>query len=226
VDITSEVRSKRRQATESGGRSAPAFLDRDGNLLARFRRGEPEALAVVYRLHVERVRRTIRRGQWRGGRYAIRPWLVEHSVEEADLVQEVFARAFARPARLGYDGLRDYNQYLFGIASNLLVDRARLRSREIPTGEAELEAAAGSSETSWQTSDPAILAVVKRYLARLPDDLRAVHQARNDRGLSQRQAADWLGVSRQNLRTLETRLYTGLRRALSTWGKAVTREGD
>ena len=59
----------------------------------------------------------------------------------ADLVQEVFMRAFSREGRQAYDGLRDYGPYLFAIARNVLVDWARVRGREIPSPWLELETA-------------------------------------------------------------------------------------
>jgi RNA polymerase sigma factor (sigma-70 family) len=223
VEITRELPSKRR-ITGGPAPGAPRGLHGDAELLARYRRGDPGALAAVYRLYVTRVQRAVRRRLWRMG-HAV-PGLPECAVEEADLVQEVFARAFAPAARLRYDGLRDYDHYLFGIAGKLLADRARRRAREIPVDEAVLEAAAGPDEGLDHGPEVAILGLVKRYLAGLPEALRAVHHARHDRGLSQRQAAAWLGVTRQNLRTLESQLHTGLRLALSARRRLVVRAGD
>ena len=48
-------------------------------------------------------------------------------------------------------------------------------------------------------------------MAGLADDLKRLHQARYVEGLSQREAAERLGISRQTLRTLEGKLRDGLR---------------
>jgi DNA-directed RNA polymerase specialized sigma24 family protein len=49
----------------------------------------------------------------------------------ADLVQEVFVRAFSTDARHAYDGRREYGHYLAAIARNCFIDLLRARRREI-----------------------------------------------------------------------------------------------
>jgi RNA polymerase sigma-70 factor (ECF subfamily) len=58
------------------------------------------------------------------------------------------------------------------------------------------------------------MTIVEGYLRALPDELKQIHEARFVKGLSQRDAADALGISRQQLRTREARLRDGLRRLL------------
>jgi DNA-directed RNA polymerase specialized sigma24 family protein len=58
-------------------------------------------------------------------------------------------------------------------------------------------------------------AVVKAFIADLPEDLRAVHHHRFVMGMSQRDAASALGIGRQAIRSRENRLTGGLRAALA-----------
>jgi RNA polymerase sigma-70 factor (ECF subfamily) len=197
------------------------LLRTDRALLDRFRAGAPEALSAVYWEYVRKVERLLSLGfevRSQGKRVegaCYRP------ADLADLVQEVFLRAFSEKNRQAYDGLRDYGPYLYAIARNILVDWARVQGREIPSPWEELEAAiemtpATEDEVSWAT--PATVRVVESYLSSLPPDLREVHRLRHENGLSQEQAAAKLGLSRQNLRTLERRLRDGLAAALDSAG--------
>jgi len=184
------------------------------DLLQRFRNGERAALEIVYRTYVERVAAIVRHGL-RSPTQDDRPRVCRPE-DMGDLVQEIFMRAFAPAARTGFDGLRDYGPYLFALARNVMIDWARRAGREVPTDWPEMEALAGAQGDSSADAelDPAVRAVVDKYLQGLDAELRAVHEARYLRGLTQEQGAATLGISRQSLRTLEQRLRTGLRRAL------------
>jgi len=184
------------------------FLARDAALLQRFRRGEQAALEMVYWAYVDRIERVARYGF----RLAQKGLHIEGvgPDELPDVVQETFARAFAERARLAYDGLRDYGPFLSTIARNLLADRARRRGREIPLdlgGEWD-EAPPPTEEPAWASD--ALTAAVKAYLDGAPSELKGVHHERYVRCVSQEEAARVLGVSRQQLRTLEKRLRDGL----------------
>lgn len=202
----------RRRAISS--RALP-FLRQHPELLRRFRAGERAALEQVYWAYVGDVERIARHG------FAVRDKGLRVDgappAELGDLVQEVFARAFAERARLAYDGLRDYGAYLATIARNLLADRARRGGREVPLGPVELEQAdEAPDEAPW--ADEATVRVVEGYLAGLPEELRALHEQRYVRGLPQVEAARVLGITRQQLRTREARLRDGLARALARAG--------
>jgi RNA polymerase sigma-70 factor, ECF subfamily len=160
--------------------------------LAGFRRGGRAALEEVYWAYVERVETT-------AARYV-------GVAEVPDVVQETFLRAFREGPREAYDAARDYGPYLATIARNLAIDRARRAGREIPTE--EIPEPMESSEEPW--ADPLSMKIVEEYLADLAPDLKALHETRYERGLSQRDAAETLGISRQQLRTRELQLREGL----------------
>jgi RNA polymerase sigma-70 factor (ECF subfamily) len=205
------------------------FLRTDGALLDRVRAGVPEALGAVYWEYVHKIECLLSAGfevRSRGTRFGV---ACRQPDELADLVQEVFVRAFSEKGRRAYDGLRDYGPYLYTIARNVLIDWARVRRREIPSPWTELEAAIEMTPVAEDTAPwaaPAIMRVVEEYLAALPQDLREVHRLRHQEGLSQQQAAKTLGVGRQTLRTLELRLRDGLAAALNATGTSTYRQPE
>jgi RNA polymerase sigma factor (sigma-70 family) len=195
---------------------APMTLFREEpDLLRRFRAGEKDALERVYWTYVERVETIIRRGWWAasGARVPGAP-----PAEVADLVHEVFVRAFTH--RLGYDGLREYAPFIGTIARNVLATWARSRGKvaELPA-DGDLAPAPVDDEPAWASE--AVTRVVERYLGALPPALAGVHRERFALGHSQEAAAANLGLTRQRVRTLEHKLRRGLDKALR---KAQLRE--
>jgi RNA polymerase sigma factor (sigma-70 family) len=193
-----------------------SLLRTDGALLDRFRAGVPEALGVVYWEYVRKVERLLSAGfevRSRGTRVG---GACREPGDLADLVQEVFVRAFSEKGRRAYDGLRDYGPYLYAIARNVLVDWARVRGLEMTPVLEDM--------APWAA--PATMRVVEEYLAVLPQDLREVHRLRHEEGLSQEQAAERLGVGRQTLRRLDRRLQDGLAAALHAAGVSTCRQPE
>jgi RNA polymerase sigma-70 factor (ECF subfamily) len=187
-------------------------------LLQRFREGDRAALETVYRAYVDKITSIARFGFRLPAAGLTAPGLAHRPDEVADLVQEVFLKAFARKVRQSFDGERPYGPFLYAIARNVAVDWARQRGREIPTpwrdlpeGDAELTPDE-AGDAPW--ADDATMALVRRYVASLDPELREVHRVRYEEGLSQRDAAERLGIGRQVLRTREARLREGLRREL------------
>jgi len=190
------------------------------DLLRGFRTGDRAALETVYRTYVDRVTNIVRFGfKTPGGDTRVAGLRVD-AAETADLVQEIFVKAFGARGRDGFDGLRDYGPYLYAIARNVLADWGRRAGRELPTEMSKLQQA---GDQAWVPdeddvgpwADAGTIALVRRYLEGLDGELRRIHRARFVTGLSQRDAADQLGIGRQTLRTLEGRLRDGLKRALA-----------
>lgn len=186
----------------------------DPELLARFRAGDHDALSRVYWFYVARVESVIRRGLQFAQRESSRPRL-----DVADLVQEVFSRAFAQSARQAYDGTREYGPLLWTITRNALVDCLRRSGREELASQEDLEELLDSAgfeqgqEAPW--ADAETIALVKRYLAGLPQPEYGVYVQRYREGLSQVQAAAALGLTRQQVRTLDARVHAGLVKELT-----------
>lgn len=185
----------------------------DPALLARFRAGDREALATVYRAHFDEVCRVLRNGF--GIKTAVGAGRVPglrdaFAVESA--CNEVFVRAFEPSARAAYDGRRPYGHYLFGIARNLRIDQYR-RRRADPTAPEDFEAAPDdgpSVEVLYQRA--ALRVTVRTYLETLPEADQAYVAGRFEEGLSQTDAAAALGLTRIQGRRIEARVKAGLRR--------------
>jgi RNA polymerase sigma factor CnrH len=191
------------------------FLEKDPDLWRRFQAGDRDALERVYWAYVDRVEDFL----W----LRLRHSAATPSAEVADLVQDVFLRSFSARSRRAYDGQRPFEHYLLAIARNTLIDWARRRKWEIPTEAESLELALEAPAPAY--ADPWIVEIVERFLAALPPELRAVHDRRYVDGLSQRDTAAALGLSRQEVRTLEAhlreRLSSQLRSRRAAEGKDV-----
>jgi RNA polymerase sigma factor (sigma-70 family) len=189
-------------------RAAVAFPV-DQELLSAFRRGQREALERVYRAHVRGIEGYLRALVRRAGSSDLaQPSAI------ADLLQEVFTRAFSDRARQAYDGVRDYGAYLGTIARNCLIDQLRVRGREVLTDGSDHPFEASADADQDYDRDPQVTAVLTAYLAGLEPALRAVYDQRFARGCSQEEACLTLGLSRRSLRTAEEHLRRGLRKAL------------
>jgi len=179
-------------------------------LLCDFRAGKPAALEVIYRHYVRGVDIYLRALARSAGNAELgQPSSI------ADLLQEVFIRAFSCNARKAYDGLRDFGPYLNAIARNCFIDALRRGKKERLLG---LNAPAVDLEempvSPPEQYEPVIIAVLESYLRELPGPLRGVYEQRFELGVSQEVACDKLGMSRRSLRTAEEHLRSGLRKAL------------
>jgi RNA polymerase sigma factor (sigma-70 family) len=185
------------------------LLHDDREFLAAFREGRRDALERVYRQYVRAVDSYVRVLARATGN----PAMAQRSAV-ADLVQEVFVKAFSVNARRAYDGLRDFEPYLKTVTRNCFVDSLRASGREELRNIEELADALQGGTVEEPTCDPRTHAVVSQYLRDLPEPLRAAYEQRFVLGKSQEESAAALGVSRRGFRTAEDRLRRGLRKAL------------
>lgn len=188
---------------------------RSSEFCERFRRGDPAALEEIYWTYVDLVEHVLVAGFWTKGRQVMISGEADPD-RRADLLQEVFVRSFSETARRNFESTLDYRAYLLGISRHVLVDHhRRCHRRSIPyapeLSEEYVEDPA-TNEAPWLAPD--VVEVVDRYVGSLRPPLRGLYHARYVLGRSQRDAADSLGLSRQNIRTLEERLKEGLRAAL------------
>jgi RNA polymerase sigma factor (sigma-70 family) len=201
-------------------------LAKDGGLSERFRAGEAGALASVYRAHVNEVVRTAR-AVLRACAASAGPY-DQLDNDLADVVQEVFAKAFAPEARQRFDDQRELRPYLLQIARHVAVDHWRARRRHVLVDDDRLaehlmirSEEITREDDQWGGAD--VVAVVERFIGAMSAEERRGYEALYVRGLSQREAAAELGVGRQVVRTVEGRLRTGLERALTRAGHVEKR---
>ena len=211
------------------GRQVPILVD-NRKLLEGFRRGERDALYKVYNHYVDQVDLLLRLG-FIISRTGHRIPGVPDRDRRADLLQEVFARAFTEKARLSYDGVRPYRPYLLRIARNLLVDQARKSGTQALLGKQE-DVGAGDIDAILDRHEPIrahqeledelhwkqLFSATTEYVKTLDDQLQSVLKYRFEQGHSQVKTAEILGVSRRKVRTLEKQVEDGLRRHLLRQG--------
>jgi RNA polymerase sigma factor (sigma-70 family) len=197
-------------------------------LLQRFKAGERRALEEVYRHYVSDVANFLQRGftftsrdrTLRFSGYA-QPFDLDNAV------QETFARAFKESARLGYDGLHVYRNYLLAIARNLVVDE--FRNREVamsPFIEAQGRADApvahdgeeavpsqpirsdgsGNISAEHEYLRQELAQLYAAFVERLDERDRIFFQARFEEQRTQVEAGERCGLSHMQSRTLEKKL--------------------
>jgi RNA polymerase sigma-70 factor (ECF subfamily) len=141
---------------------------------------------------------------------AARAWT--RSQEDAeDLVQETYARVFARPRLLRNE---DELGYLLRALRNTLISRHRAEGRRPTTTELVDDVAAGT-----RTSDDPVEVIDQRRvfaaIAELPDEFREALVAVDIAGLSYGEAARALGVKEATLTTRVFRARDRVARRLS-----------
>lgn len=203
------------------------MLRSDRALLDAFRKGDPAALSKVYWEYVDAVAAVVRHGFIvdASGRVRGEP----DPADQRDVVQEVFSRAFSEKARLSYDGINPYRPYLLRICKNLMIDRARARSRIVALEEQDRS---GRPIDEWLADDTlpdepnldtdpewrAQVAVTSAFVATLDAEAKQFVKLRYEEQKSQYEVADLMGVTRRRVRTLEDRVEKGLRKALAQKG--------
>jgi RNA polymerase sigma factor (sigma-70 family) len=187
---------------------SPQFCD-------AFRRGDAWALESIYWAYVDGVEHVLRVGFMTRSGTSVIPGVRDQN-RRADLIQEVFLRAFGESARQRFAVGLEYRPYLWSISRNVLVDHHRRTRRDKATQQPDLEydLVLVQQPSEPEGFEPALVEVVERYVRDLGSPLREVQEMRFVKGKSQKEAAKELGISRQNVRTLEARLKEGLQCAL------------
>ncbi|HXJ23553.1 MAG TPA: sigma-70 family RNA polymerase sigma factor [Polyangia bacterium] len=126
-----------------------------------------------------------------------------------DLVQTSLLRFLCALRDGRIDQEANVGGYLATIARNAAHDWLVARSRE-----KHLREAGNAVDRGAPVPDPADLHALHRYLRQLPSDLASVYEMRFGGELSQLQVALKLKLSRQQVRTLESRLLREGQRAL------------
>ncbi|MCO5295489.1 MAG: sigma-70 family RNA polymerase sigma factor [Fimbriimonadaceae bacterium] len=166
-------------------------------LVERCRRRDVEAFGKIVDAYQSRVFGFVRR-------------MVGDGEDASDIAQEVFIRAFQSIHR--FDGRSSVRTWLFRIAHNLCVDRAR-RSRRSPA-EMRLDAFHGEEEPfeiadhrgnpEGAVLDDELALAMEQGIASLSDKLRSVLLLHDRDDLSYEQIAEVLGVP---VGTVKSRLF-------------------
>ncbi len=196
-------------------------------LLERFRQGDRKALEEVYRHYVADVANFLQRGftfNSRDRHFRFMGYTQPFDLDNA--LQETFTRAFKQSARLGYDGLNSFRNYLFAIARNLVIDEVRNRevamspfieaergdAAPVHDGEEAAPAQSLSSEGSHGTSaeqdflKQELSKLYGSFVERLDERERMFFRARFEEQKTQVEAGQVCGLSHMQARTLEKKL--------------------
>jgi RNA polymerase sigma-70 factor (ECF subfamily) len=129
-------------------------------------------------------------------------------VRDPELVQEVFARAFSKNARLAYDGLRPYRPYLLTIARNLVLLQKRSHGERVDIESVELAEEKPSAEEELHRAR--LKEATAAYVRALSAEEKRFIRWRFEEELSQDDVAARMRTTRRRVRTLEQRVEDGL----------------
>jgi RNA polymerase sigma-70 factor (ECF subfamily) len=194
--------------------NAPNCDEQDAQDMARLAGGHDAALNDLMDRHAERLFHFLVRS-------------LQNETDAADLAQETFVKIFQNRAK--FDPQQKFSTWLFTIASNLVRDRYRWRSRHQQVSlDAEndqtesalkdtLTAVEPHPDQSLQTEERA--GEVRKAVAALPDELKqplilAVYQ-----DLSQAEIATILNCS---VKAVETRIYRARQQLRTALAKLVS----
>lgn len=156
---------------------------------------------------------------------------VESPHEQLAAVQEIFLRAFEPSARAAFNAATPYRAYLRAITCNYLINRAtRVREHvwvealepDSHLVEATAHRTAGlfhaqrAPAPDQQLNALQLAATIRAFLSGADERERRLTELRFLEGLSQRDAADAMGLSRAVLRRIEDRI----RPVLTSWLRA------
>ncbi len=176
-----------------------ASADPDHGLVERARGGDQQAYRRLFERHAPKVRRIVTR-------------YVHEADEAADVVQEIFVRAFH--GLRGFDGRSRFFTWLYRIAVNQSIEGlGRLRqSRRVESidwgddaGRSALFGAAIDTPDEVLAAKQ-VVSTVLRAVGELPEEYREAVQLRDFDGLSYVEIGDRLGVP---LGTVRTRIFRG-----------------
>ena len=168
----------------------------ESNLIDRCRRGDAEAFGKFVDLYQARVTGFVRR-------------MVGNADDAADVTQETFLRAFQSFGR--FDGRSSVRTWLFRIAHNLCIDRARKLDRRVVESaliEGDEEGAMDIPDERWQPDrvilDDELRGAVERGIEAMSEKLRAVLLLHDREELSYDEIAATLGIP---VGTVKSRLF-------------------
>ena len=136
------------------------------------------------------------RGAWREVEARLRPYVARRvpPSDVDDVVQETFVRVHRGLSSLT-DGER-FGAWVYRIAQNAIADHARSRARHPTATSAPDDEPAGATAADAEDDlEPELLECIALFVARLPSPYREAVTLTELQGLTQKDAAEMLGVS-------------------------------
>jgi RNA polymerase sigma factor (sigma-70 family) len=208
------------------------WLVRNPELLVRFRRGDRDAMDEVYRYYAPGVSAFLHKGfSFRSGEsfFFFRGFSDEAELESC--VQEVFRRAFEEKARLSYNGVTSFSNWVLAIARNMVINQFRNKEiafsqftqqqeddanlspldRELPEEYSGVLYATPAEPQDEKLEREELRTLLDRFLTDLTDHDRNLLLMRFSEGKGQEETASLLGSTRMKVRTAESKLKSRLR---------------
>lgn len=201
-----------------------SLLSGDRQLLDRFREGNREALGSVYDAYAPIIGAFLSRGFTFHSKGRLLQFCGYQQPFDLDnALQETFLRAFSERARLSYDGINPYRNYLTTIARNVVLSEKR--QRELAASQLISPADEGRSIADTiepvAHSQPTISAestvmhrevegLLRSFVEGLDERDQSFFSARFEQKLSQVEAGKHVSLSQMQARTLETKLRKSL----------------
>ncbi len=168
----------------------------ESSLVDRCRRGDAEAFGQFVDLYQARVTGFVRR-------------MVSNPDDAADVAQDTFLRAYQSFGR--FDGRSSVRTWLFRIAHNLCIDRARRLDRRVEEAalvDSEDDSAMDVADERWQPErlvlDGELRDAVERGIASMSEKLRAVLLLHDREELPYEEIGKALGIP---VGTVKSRLF-------------------
>lgn len=196
--------------------------------LDAFRRGDTKTLSRLYSKYSPIVARALTQGCTI--RTTGRPLRVRLGSQDLEIaVQDTFVRAFSQHARATYDGARPFAPWLLAIAKHAMLDllRSHIHDETRNRDTVRVEELAESLQTPEASPEANVLALEERgllgqFVAHLPQKERDFAQTRFLDGLTQKDTATLLSLTRAQVRLREAQL----RRELAQWLRLLERRGS
>jgi RNA polymerase sigma-70 factor (ECF subfamily) len=142
------------------------------------------------------------RGAWKELEQRLRPYLarrVASPVDIDDILQDIFVRMHQ-----GLDALRDeerFGGWVYRIANSAIVDKVRQRARSPHASSSDEVAVDAPEEASEDGLQSDLGECVALFVSRLPSPYREAITLTELEGLTQKEAAEMLGVSLSGLKS-------------------------
>ena len=142
------------------------------------------------------------RGAWKELEQHLRPYLARRVASPADiddLLQDIFVRMYQ-----GLGALRDeerFGGWVYRIANSAIIDKARQRARSPHASSSEDDPTGAPAEVGEDGLQSDLGECVALFVSRLPSPYREAITLTELQGLTQKQAAEMLGVSLSGLKS-------------------------
>lgn len=172
--------------------------ENDEGLMARVRRGDHQAFSYLVQRHSSRF-------------YAVAYRMLNNSAEAEDVVQDAFLKLWNKPDMWNEKKNAKFTTWFYRVVTNAAIDKAR-RYVKVVSGDQVFEHMADTRDNAEkQMYENETQAGLENAIQALPDRQRAALNLCFYEGLSNKEAADVLGVNIKALESLLMRAKAGVK---------------